>query len=103
MSQPSWSRRQLLKRVALAVWLVPLAVSVRRARAANLLSPASPQAKAVRYVEDARSAKGAIAGSTCANCALYQGASGAPQGPCQIFPGQEVKAQGWCSSWSAQM
>jgi len=103
MSQPCLSRRRWLQRLALAVSLAPLAVSVRRAEAAPLLSPGAPEAKKVNYVEDARSAKGATAGNTCANCALYQGASGSSQGPCQLFAGQDVKAAGWCSSWAAQM
>jgi len=103
MSPPYLSRRYLLQRLALAVSLAPLAVSVRRAGAATLLAPTAPEAKAVLYVEDAKSAKGATAGSTCANCALYQGASGSTQGPCQLFPGKDVKAAGWCSSWAAQM
>ena len=73
------------------------------AAAAPLLDAAAPEAQAVKYVEDAAHASGATAGSTCANCALYQGAEGSKQGPCQIFPGKEVKAGGWCSSWAPQM
>jgi len=102
----SWSRRSLLKRLALGTTLAPLAASLtRRAAAAPamLVSPGSPEAKAVQYTEDAKSAHTAQPGSTCANCALYQGADGSAQGPCQIFPGKEVKAAGWCSSWAAQM
>lgn len=102
MGQYCLSRRLLLQRLALAVSLAPLAVS-RRAEAAPLLAPGAPEAKAVHYVEDAKSAKGATPGNTCANCALYQGASGSAQGPCQLFSGKDVKAAGWCSSWAAQM
>ena len=57
----------------------------------------------MQYTEDAKTAHTAQPGSTCANCALYQGANGSTQGPCQIFPGKEVKAAGWCSAWAAQM
>jgi hypothetical protein len=96
------SRRALLKRLALAP-LAGGAVRAAFAAAAALLSPSAPEAKAVQYTEDAKTAKGAPAGNTCATCALYQGASGSAQGPCQIFPGKEVKAAGWCSSWAAQM
>jgi anaerobic selenocysteine-containing dehydrogenase len=101
----SLSRRQMLKRLALGVSAAPLAASTLRAFAASqpLLSVSTPQAKAVSYVEDAKQAKAATQGSTCANCALYQGASGSSQGPCQLFPGKDVKAAGWCSSWAAQM
>jgi len=99
------ARRRLLQRLALGV---PLAALGRqpRARAAGpaaLLDAASPEAKAVKYVEDAAKADGASPGSSCANCALYQGAEGSKQGPCQIFPGREVKATGWCISWAPQM
>jgi High potential iron-sulfur protein len=100
------ARRRLLQRLALAVPLAALAVS-RRARAdrapAPLLDPGTPQAKAVKYVEDAAGASGGTAGSRCANCALYQGAEGSKQGPCQIFPGKDVKATGWCTSWAPQL
>jgi hypothetical protein len=98
------TRRRLLASGAFAVALTPLALSKLSAAAANpLLSPTEPAAKAVKYVEDAKHAQGATAGSTCANCALYLGTGGAAQGPCQIFPGKDVKAAGWCSSWAPQM
>lgn len=99
-------RRRLLKRLGV---LVPLAAigtapcARGDAAAAPLLDAASPQAQAVKYVEDAARASGATPGSSCANCALYQGAVGSKQGPCQIFPGKEVKALGWCTSWAPQM
>jgi hypothetical protein len=98
------TRRRLLANGVFAVALTPLALSKLRAAAANpVLSPSEPAAKAVKYVEDAKHAQGATAGSQCANCALYLGTSGAAQGPCQIFPGKDVKAAGWCTSWAPQM
>jgi hypothetical protein len=100
------SRRRMLKTVAIATVLVPLAVCKQHtALAADgpLLKPDDAAAKAVNYVPDARQAKGATAGSSCANCALYLGAAGSAQGPCQIFAGSQVKAAGWCSSWAPQM
>jgi len=100
----SSSRRHLLKRIALGVSLGPLAAGVLRpAFAAPLLAAGSAEATAVKYVENAKDAKGASPGSSCANCGLYQGANGSAQGPCQLFPGKDVKASGWCSSWAAQM
>jgi hypothetical protein len=92
--------------MAFGVMGIPVAtLALRSAHAAGgaLLSPADLAAKAVKYVEDAKRSHDAPAGNTCANCALYQGASGSSQGPCQIFPGKEVKAAGWCSSWAPQM
>jgi len=106
MSSNSLSRRRLLQKLTLGVPLVPLAASqLNAALAADdpLLSPDSTEAKALKYVEDVSKAQGATPGSSCANCALYQGHSGAPSGPCQIFPGKQVKATGWCSSWGPQM
>jgi hypothetical protein len=100
------TRRRLLTSGALAAALAPLAVSELSsavAAAGSLVNPADPAAKAVKYVADAKHAQGATAGSTCVNCALYQGAGGSTQGPCQIFPGKEVMAAGWCSSWAPQM
>jgi High potential iron-sulfur protein len=104
---PLLSRRRLLGRCALGVSLVPLAAGALRSALASpapLLSMDAPEAKAVKYVEDAKSAQGAAAaGSTCANCGLYQGSEGSTQGPCQLFPGKDVKASGWCTSWAPQL
>jgi hypothetical protein len=99
------SRRRLLK-LTLGTALAPLAlVPPRTSRAADqpLLDPRSAEAKAVSYVEDASQAKDAGPGNACATCGLYQGASGSAQGGCQLFPGKQVKAAGWCSSWAPQM
>ena len=95
------SRRRLLKGMA----LVSLAgVPVRMAIAADLppLSADDPTAKALKYVSDVSKAPGAKPDSKCANCKLYQGASGSTEGGCLLFPGKSVKAAGWCSSWTAK-
>jgi len=87
--QPCLSRRRLLKRLALAVSLAPLAASrVRSALAADapLLASSAPEARAVKYVEDAREAGAATAGSNCANCGLYQGPSVPPRGRASCSP-----------------
>jgi hypothetical protein len=99
------SRRQLLKKVTLGAALMPLAgLGIRAAFAADapLVTEDDPTAQALKYVSDAGKATGAKPGSKCATCALYQGAAGSSQGPCQIFPGKSVKAAGWCTSWSAK-
>jgi hypothetical protein len=102
----SAARRRVLQRLALAVPLTLLA-SRRGPQAAPALQPlldvTSPQARAVKYVEDAKQAGGAAQGHSCADCGLYQGANGSIQGACQLFPGKDVKAGGWCSSWAPQM
>jgi hypothetical protein len=101
----SLSRRRLLQRLALGVSLAPLSgkLVAPALAGAPLLSVSAPEAQAVKYVEDAKDAKGATPGNNCANCGLYQGVNGSVQGPCQLFPGKDVKATGWCSSWTAQM
>ena len=101
----SLSRRRLLQRLAVSAAVIPLAAGTRSTRAASapLLSVSAPEAKAVKYVENAKDAAGAAPGNTCANCGLYQGAEGSARGPCQLFPGKEVRASGWCSSWAPQL
>jgi hypothetical protein len=102
----SLSRRRLLRRLALGACVAPLAAGALRptlAASAPLLSMDAPEAKAVKYVENAKDAPGATAGNNCANCGLYQGPNGSTEGPCQLFPGKAVKAAGWCTSWAPQM
>jgi hypothetical protein len=38
----------------------------------------------------------------CGNCQLYAGTSGESWGPCTLFGGRLVAAEGWCSAWTAQ-
>jgi hypothetical protein len=100
------SRRHALRSLGGGITFTSLAACALHDAFASegvLLNPADAAAKAVQYVEDAKRAKGAASGSTCANCALYLGGAGTAQGPCQIFPGKQVKAAGWCSSWAPQM
>lgn len=99
-------RRRLVARFLVSAMVAPLALlRSRRAQAADLplLDPASAAAKKVHYVPDAAQAKAAAKGSTCATCGLYQGSYGSKRGACQLFPGKDVLAGGWCSSWEPQM
>jgi len=99
------SRRQLLKKVTLVVALMPIAtIPLRVALAADLplVTPDDPTAKALNYVSDASKSTNAKSGSKCANCAFYQGDRSSSQGGCPLFPGKAVKANGWCSSWTAK-
>ncbi|MGH8137974.1 MAG: high-potential iron-sulfur protein [Steroidobacteraceae bacterium] len=105
-SDTNLSRRNLLKKGLLGATLAPLAMArltTGLAAEAPLLSPDDPAAKNLKYTQDAAKAKGVPAGNKCATCALYQGADTSTQGPCQIFPGKQVKAAGWCSAWAPQM
>lgn len=106
MKAPDPLRRRLLGLLLAGALVTPLALfRSPRARAVDLplLDPSSPAARKLKYVADASQAKAAAKGNTCASCGLYQGASGSRQGPCQLFPGNNVRASGWCSSWEPQM
>jgi hypothetical protein len=103
VNQPdSTSRRDLLKRIALAASVGAVASTSARAQDLPLIAESDPVAKAVKYVEDASKLKEAE-GNRCDTCSLYSGKDGAAQGPCQIFKGKAVKAAGWCSAWAPQM
>lgn len=100
------TRRTLLQKMAVGAALLPLLDrAIGRALAAELplLAVDSAEARAVKYVENASQAGTAAPGNNCENCMLYQGAIGSTQGPCSLFPGKQVKAAGWCSSWAPQM
>jgi hypothetical protein len=99
------SRRRLLKRVSLGLAAAPVVgATLRSAWAADLplVTPDDPTAKALGYVTDASKAPKAKPGSHCGDCKLYQGAANSAQGPCLLFPGKDVKATGWCSSWTSK-
>ncbi len=70
-----------------------------------LVDAKDPQALALGYVSDAAQAdkakyKNFVAGSHCANCALFQGQASDTEGGCPLFPGKHVAAKGWCSAWA---
>jgi len=94
-------RRKLLKQCLCATALVPFAgLWADQVRAAQLplLRTDEPAAKKLNYTESAQTKE-----KNCGSCALYQGSYGSAQGPCQIFPGKQVKASGWCESWEPQI
>lgn len=75
------------------------------AAAAGKVAPSEPQASALGYVEDASKTDRSKwpryePGQACANCTLYTGKAGEAAGPCAIFGGRLVAAQGWCNSWT---
>ena len=99
-------RRRLLTRLLVGAALAPIGfLGSRRARAADLplVDPSSAAAKELGYVPDGSQAKAATKGSHCGSCAMYQGAYGSKQGGCHLFPGKDVLATGWCTSWEPQM
>ena len=48
------------------------------------------KAKFPKYSESAK----------CSNCVMFQGKPGDAIGPCTLFGGKLVAADGWCNSWS---
>ena len=100
------SRRRFLKIAAGTAAAAAIAgVLPQVARSAGLphLSPADPAAVALGYVENTAKANQAKYPShkvsqDCSNCNFYKGAAGSAWGPCQLFPGKDVAAKGWCSA-----
>ncbi len=99
----SVSRRDALKQVMLLMGAAATVRSVESAQAADLphLDPTDPTAKALGYTNDAKSVDAkAFAmykpGSLCSNCMQFQGKAGDAWGPCSIFAGKQVAANGWC-------
>ncbi len=101
------SRRRFIS-MALVAAATPVAISLmpsqaKAAPAAALpkLPLTNPQAKALSYTEDAKTAKSPAykAGTSCADCIQYKGAAGQAYGPCTLFPSNTVAAKGWCAGW----
>lgn len=72
--------------------------------ASGVVSVTEPQALALGYVllttqVDQAKYPAHTAEQKCLNCALFTGAAGADSGPCSLFGGRQVAAQGWCSAW----
>jgi High potential iron-sulfur protein len=62
------------------------------------------QALALGYKHDAAKVdkakfKNFQAGQLCSNCNLFKGKADDAWGPCDIFGGREVNANGWCAAW----
>jgi hypothetical protein len=114
-----YSRRQALRRLAVAASTVVAMTGQRALRAATQgaqapgvqaphLDVKDPAAVAVGYVEDAAKVDAKkypdySQGSNCENCLQLQGAAGASYRPCSLFPGKLVAVAGWCSAWTAEI
>jgi hypothetical protein len=89
---PDNSRRRFIKLTAIGLAAAPFANA--------LLSESDPQATALGYKADATKAeKRTDAAALCSNCGLYTGKEGEASGPCAIFQGKLVAANGWCTAW----
>jgi hypothetical protein len=106
MSHDRISRRGLLKGALLALAAAPAATLLSReaAAASPLVDPNDAQAKGLGYTHDATKVYAKAnpnykAGQHCANCIQYTGKAGDAEGGCNLFPGKNVKAVGWCKVW----
>ena len=102
------SRRGFLKRSALGAFALALDAVSRHARAQEhkpRLDESDPQAESLGYKHDAANVDKKKfptykPGETCSNCQLFQSKSDKDEwAPCPIFPGKQVNANGWCSSY----
>lgn len=103
-SAPSRTRRRFLKTGAAAAGAVAICplLPMTSTRAAEMpkLDVNDPTAKALQYVPDAAQSKARLSAEQfCHNCLQYEGAEGAEWGPCKIFPGKLVHANGWCAAY----
>lgn len=89
-------RRDFMKLSGIGAGLALIPVTqIAVAQAPVQVTPTDPQASALGYVEQSPNAE-----NHCANCAQAKGDLSAEWVGCNIFPGKEVKAAGWCKVWS---
>ena len=65
----------------------------------------SAQAKGLGYKHDTAAVDSSAypthdPANKCSGCILYTGKDGDEWGPCNIFPGVEVAADGWCTAFA---
>lgn len=104
-------RRGFLRIGSLAVAALAMAshTGTSRAQAAqSRLDEKDPQAQSLGYKHDATQVDAKKfpryrAGEVCENCQLFQAKPGNAWGPCPIFPGKQVNAKGWCTSYMKKM
>jgi len=80
---------------------------LRPSYGAERIAASNPLAQSLGYTEDATKVDAAKydsfkPGQNCKGCRFYQGVAGKPYGPCQIFSGKDVNANGWCLSFNAK-
>jgi len=100
---PRWIGRRRFVQAGVTALLALPAVALhpgRTARAAEQLDPASGPAQALNYTPDAAGSPRSADHHRCAVCVHYQGSTGDDDGPCNIFQGKLVNADGWCSAFA---
>ena len=100
------ARRRFLKLATAGMAALPLcgACFTRRALAQERVAEDDELAQQLGYKHDASQVDpnewpDYQEGHICANCQLYRGTEGEEWGPCDIFGGMLVNANGWCLSW----
>lgn len=99
----SKSRRTFM--VQTAGMCAALAVTQGAQAADPLVDEKSEQAKNYGYHSKATSVDAAHfptykAGQQCSSCRFYTGTGNSASGPCMMFPGKTVAAEGWCALYA---
>lgn len=101
-----FTRRRLLRTGgAIGTFTLLAGTGIRvPAQGQEKVDPSSDLAQSFDYVEDAANAKGRQnQDAYCHNCRYYTADGGEEGwGPCTIFGGKLVAADGWCNSWIEQ-
>lgn len=100
---PENSRRRFIKLTAIGLAAAPFASALLNttAKAAEPISETDPQAVGLGYKADATKAeKRKDATQLCSNCNFYSAKAGDANGPCVLFQGKLVTANGWCTAWA---
>jgi hypothetical protein len=100
------ARRSFLKLAAAGVVAAPFGsmLVMRRAQAQQKVSESEDLAKVLGYKPDASQVDASqfttyVKGRYCGNCEFFGGKPGKEWGPCDIFNGELVNVNGWCSGW----
>jgi hypothetical protein len=101
------ARRRFLRLATAGIASAPFSgmLAMGRAHAQEKVDPKSELAQQLGYTTDASTVDASQwptyeKGQVCANCQLFHGEQGQEWGPCDLFGGQLVPAQGWCSGWT---
>ena len=100
----SMNRRAFVKYSGLTLASIPIFVTNTVAQELPILTEDDPTGMALAYIADTTLVDtdkypNHQVTQLCSNCAMYTGDIDSDTGPCAIFPGKSVAANGWCSVW----